>query len=116
MLGDKLHALASHSGSSYTLDTRSDIGSSGLATLLPNTWYHIAYTWDGSNYKFYVNGVLLHTIAKTGSPMTTTRDLGIGARAGDYEKFSGYIQDFRITKGSVRYTANFTPPTSSLEG
>ena len=116
LLGDKLHALASHSGSSYTLDTRSDIGSSGLATLLPNTWYHIAYTWDGSNYKFYVNGVLLHTIAKTGSPMTTTRDLGIGARAGDYEKFSGYIQDFRITKGSVRYTANFTPPTSSLEG
>ena len=114
--GDKLHALASHNGTSYTLDTRSDIGSSGIATFVTNTWYHIAYTWDGSNYKFYVDGVLLHTIAKTGSPMATTRDLGIGARAGNYELFNGYIQDFRITKGLVRYTANFTPPTEPLKG
>ena len=114
-LSDKLHALASHNGSSYALDTRSDIGSSGLATLLPNTWYHIAYTWDGSNYTFYINGVLLHTIAKTGTPVAQG-DLGIGARAGNYEKYSGYIQDFRITKGLVRYTANFTPPTGSLKG
>lgn len=82
---------------------------------MPNTWYHIAYTWDGSNYTFYINGVLLHTIAKTGTPVAQG-DLGIGARAGNYEKYSGYIQDFRITKGLVRYTANFTPPTGSLKG
>jgi hypothetical protein len=113
-IGDKLHALASHNGSSYTLDTRSDIGSSGIATFVTNTWYHIAYTWDGSDYKFYVDGVLLHTITKTGTPVSPPRDLGIGARAGNYELFNGYIQDFRITKGLVRYTANFTPPTQSL--
>jgi len=39
-----------------------------------------------------------------------------GSSANDTGYFPGYIQDFRITKGLARYTANFTPPTEPLKG
>jgi len=33
----------------------------GSATLANNTWYHIAYTYDGVTHRIYVNGVLSNT-------------------------------------------------------
>ena len=103
MQGDKLQYFASHNGSSYALDTRSDIGASGIHTMSANTWQHLAITWNHNVYSFFVDGVYKDSVAKTGYPMDPTRDLGVGARADGSEPFTGNLEDFRITKGLSRY-------------
>jgi len=42
--------------------------------------------------------------------------IGSGNLANTNSYFQGYIQNFRITNGKARYTANFTPPSAPLEG
>ena len=57
---------------------------------------------------------------QTGSTYTDTLNyIASPVRIGDGNdgvsptaSFSGYIDDFRITKGIARYTSNFTPPTA----
>jgi len=74
-----------------------------------NTWYHIAYSDD----TLYVNGQSVTTIPTPGFDRTLT-SISIGGN--DNFSINGYMADFRITNGLARYTANFTPPTSSLKG
>mgnify|MGYP000043829986 FL=1 len=73
------------------------------------TWYHIAYSDD----TLYVNGQSVTTIPTPGFDRTLT-SISIGGN--DNGSINGYMADFRITNGLARYTANFTPPTSSLKG
>ena len=46
----------------------------------------------------------------------TDGTMRIGTNSGSNSKFSGYMDDIRITYGLARYTANFTPPTAALDG
>ncbi len=43
-----------------------------------NQWYHIAFTYDGSNIRSYLNGVLQNTTAATGTIATNDNSLRIG--------------------------------------
>jgi hypothetical protein len=81
-------------------------------TLDLNAWNHIAYVCDRTNVKVYKNGVLILTASATEAANNTEPLLiGNGLYTGYSLQFPGYIDDFRITKGYARYTANFTPPT-----
>jgi hypothetical protein len=89
-----------------------------------NEWSHIAVVVVGTLVKVYLNGS--EVISETLSSLSTINwDDCIFAIGGEYDaanggdignRLEGYIQDFRITKGVARYTTNFTPPTSPLEG
>ena len=82
-------------------------------SLSTNTWQHIAWTRESGTMRIFIDGSLVDTATDTTS--FDHGDIIIGANVGNYH-YEGYIEDLRITKGLARYTAAFTPPTSSLQG
>ena len=86
--------------------------SSGQATT--GSWIHMAFVKNGSTTTIYKNGTSIAsntTGVWSSNTGTATFSVGGGASASDT---NCYIDDFRITKGYARYTANFTPPTAAF--
>jgi hypothetical protein len=92
----------------------------GIGTIANNTWTHVAIVRDSSNdITVYQDGVSIGSYNNNQIFGTASSPVNVGKGGiGDTTNYpmSGYIQDLRITDGLARYTANFTPPTASLEG
>jgi hypothetical protein len=84
--------------------------SGGSYTVTSGQWYHIAVVKDGTNARIYLDGTQASTVsgASVGISGSPTLKIATGL-AGD---FNGYIDEIRVSKGTARWTANFTPPTS----
>lgn len=86
-------------------------------TTLPNKsqWYHLALVRDGNTLRFFVEGIQQGTSDVTGVSIPADPlvigDLDI---SGGYFPFMGRLDEFRLTVGVPRYTANFTPPTAQF--
>ena len=88
-----------------------------LGTIDYGQWNHFAISRQGNTFKTFKNGVKQDEWQSTKSIARNTRDgtlkFSIGRSQGaDY--FHGFIDDFRITKGTAVYTADFTPPSAAL--
>lgn len=81
-------------------------------TVPANQWVHLAFVGqNGNTITAYVDGVAVGSISTWA--VTGTEPLLIGQVLNSSpERWLGYIDDVRITKGVARYTANFTPPDS----
>ena len=77
-------------------------------------WNHFALTREGTTVKIWINGVNTESTTKSGtlgypaSQQTLTR---MGGGAGS--SINSYLQDFRIYKGTCKYTENFLPGSSN---
>ncbi|GAA4457412.1 LamG-like jellyroll fold domain-containing protein [Rurimicrobium arvi] len=67
-------------------------------TVVTNQWAHIAVTYDGSNLKLYVNGVLNATRAASGVPWNSTEKLyfGFDPGCGGRVPMNGKLDEVRI--------------------
>ena len=93
----------------YGAGTRALTGTTSLSS---GTWYHVAITRASGTWRLFVNGSLEgSTYSNSAEPVPTNSNLYIGQGTAGYK---GYIDDFRITKGYARYTANFTAPTAAF--
>jgi hypothetical protein len=80
------------------------------STATTGVWTHIAATRNGTNLRFFVGGVSAGTV--TNSTNLTDNELKIGYYYNSSFAINAKIDEFRVTKGVARYTANFTPPTA----
>lgn len=86
-----------------------------LSTTVPiddGVWHHVAVVRNGDTATLYIDGISRYNSAITGDLYDSSNSLAIG-RVGEYNGayFQGYIDEFRISKGIARWTADFTPPT-----
>jgi len=65
------------------------------------TWYHLAVTWDGSNIKLYINGVLNESVVQTITPLDSNRVLRIGKNSQQQTRFNGTIDELAIYNRSL---------------
>ena len=66
------------------------------AALVPNTWTHVAATYNGTQIQLYINGGLVSSTPATGAIQTTTTPLRIGGNTYSTEFFQGLIDEVRI--------------------
>ena len=90
---------------------------SAANTIVPTTWYHIALTRSSGSTRLFVNGTQVgSTYSDTTAYIGATSRPVIAASGFNLTgNMNGYIQDLRITNGTARYTANFTPPATALQ-
>lgn len=80
-----------------------------------NAWNHIAFVRNGTNFYVFLNGNLEQTFTGVGAN-STDQAITIGGPidyrdTGTTNKFYGYMDSVRITKGVARWSASFVPPT-----
>lgn len=94
-------------------------GGAGISSLVDNAWNHVALVASGNTGYVWANGATLGgghgTFGLSGRAALTNTRLVIGAldtSTGLSLPMTGFIDEFRITKGTALYTAPFTPPTA----
>lgn len=93
-----------------TIGTTPYTGTAILSTL--NTWIHVAAVKNGTSVSTYINGTLDASGTYASALPDSSNKFSIGRRGEDTASgFNGNIDEFRLSVGIARWTANFTPPT-----
>lgn len=82
------------------------------AGTVPEGWHHVALTYDGATYRWFIDGAM--TLERAGRLSSQTNDyLVLGGYSGGVQPwFNGTLDEVRVTRGVARYTVPFSPPTA----
>jgi len=90
----------------------SGVKGNAASQLTGNAWVHLAVTRANTTNYVFINGTLYNTFSY-GNTLTSS-NITIASDVAGGNAFTGYIDDLRITNGFARYTANFTPTTTTF--
>ena len=96
---------------------RSNIIRTNMDDISNDQWHHYAVSKDSNVYRVFIDGALQGS-ASNSTNLNQNKPMMIGnyhgnSSGGGYS-FNGYIDEIRVTKGTARYTPNFTPATSAF--
>ena len=90
------------------------VGSLSIST---TKYTHVAWVRNGDTRSIFVDGVLVGSNTLSFDVSNTSDDFVLGSidTAGGSFRYIGYIDEFRVTKGVARYTADFVPQDAPFE-
>lgn len=84
----------------------------GTTTFTATGWNHVAGVRTGNILNLFVNGTKEGgDVAFSSTIQDSSNKLSIGRLGEEAENWNGFIDEFRLSVGVARWTANFTPPT-----
>jgi hypothetical protein len=90
---------------------------SSTTTPVVGVWYHVVGIKDNTTLRIYINGTQENTATFSGTAVTTSNVMGIGANQ-NTQNMAGYVSNTRLVLGAssgvLPYTSNFTSPTTPL--
>lgn len=92
--------------SSYSINITSS------AVVNDGNWHHVAFVVDsgGKSGRICVDGAVTEGTSSTAVEATSTGVLNIGRGYNDANRYNGYLDELRISKGIARWTSDFIPP------
>lgn len=101
-------------GSTNFLEHGTDgfVHNSGTTALVAGVWYHVMLSRSGSSTKMFLNGVQDGPTYGVLQNYTNTVNFPrIGMNGAGTTSANASYDEYRVSKGIARQTANFTPPT-----
>jgi hypothetical protein len=111
-----LYASTDNDRPSGHIFTSTDVALRGPSVLPANTWSHLAFTWDGTTTRMYVNGSQVATAALSGNAVTSTGALRIGGNAVWGEWFNGAIDEVRVYNRALSAAEIVTDRDTAIGG
>ena len=100
---------------SYNNLTIQNVSLGTPSVLEPFQWHHLAIVRSSTTAYLFKNGIQDLTGTVSGTVNSTGARYGLGMSPVDATIYvNGKFDEFRVTKGVARYTANFTPPTAAF--
>ncbi len=79
-------------------------------TISAAVWHHIAVVRSGDDFIIFEDGTQLGTTVTDADPVPNlAASVRIGTTDGTNGSFLGHVDDYRVSKGIARWTANFAP-------
>lgn len=109
---------------SYGLATETPGEISAIVPVSSNVWHHIAYVYDGSQERLYLDGALVRSRAASGTIRNGAGFAAVGSNWRECEGpngrgwrapgFVGYLDTLRISTIARYHGEGFTPPSGDL--
>jgi hypothetical protein len=97
----------SSTGSSWDISN----GSASSGTISTGSWHHVALTFDGSNYRLFLDGVVVVSVTSSVIVWPNGTVMAVGEQTSLSTTTNGYFDEFDFVP-FARWVTNFTPPTS----